>query len=91
MVKIDTDEMENGKAVAEKLGASGGLPWMTILDSAGKELVTSDGPDGNVGCPVTEGEQAHFISMLKQTVQHADEETLNALASNLKEYAETLR
>jgi len=92
VVKIDTDNMENGQAVADKLGGKGkGLPWMTILDATGKELVTSDGPGGNIGCPATEEEQAHFVSMVSETAQHADEATVEKLAAALKAYAATLR
>ena len=32
--------------------------------------MTSDGPSGNIGCPITEEECAHFIKMIEKTIQH---------------------
>ena len=59
--------MIKGKEVVAKLrkGKSGGIPWMVILDKNGKELITSDGPDGNVGCPVKPKERKWFTHMIK--------------------------
>lgn len=92
IVKIDTDEMENGQTVADKLGgANKGLPWITILDKTGMELINSDGPGGNIGCPALDEEQAHFMSMLKKTAQKTSSEKLNEVAEALKKYAATLR
>ena len=92
LLKIDVDEMEQGMAVAESLGGSSkGLPWMTILDASGEELINSDGPSGNVGCPVTESERAYFITMLEKTVQRTSKEGLAKLATALEAYAVTLR
>ena len=83
--------MTNGQTVADRLNGSGkGLPWMTILDATGKELVNSDSSEGNIGCPVSEGEQAYFMSMLKQTAQRTSDDTLNELAEALRAYAATL-
>ena len=90
-MKIDVSEMQDGKAVAGRLGGSGkGLPWMTILDAEGSELINSDGPEGNIGCPVGESEQAYFITMLRQTMQRTSDEDLDRLAAALKDYAASL-
>lgn len=84
--------MTNGQAVANELGGGGeGLPWMTILDSTGTELVNSIGPTGNIGCPVGDKEQAHFMAMLGKTVQRATPEKLKQVEANLAEYANELR
>lgn len=92
MLKIDVDEMTNGQAVAIELGGGGeGLPWMTILDSTGKELVNSTGPTGNIGCPVGEKEQAYFMAMIGKTIQRASPEELKKVEANLAEYANELR
>lgn len=91
MVKIDTDEMENGKLVAEELGGKGqGLPWLTILDGDGNELANSTGPKGNIGCPVKEDEQAYFIEMLQQTRQHNEASDIKTLAKSLADYAASM-
>jgi len=65
--------MANGDAVSEKLRGdrTGGIPWIVILDGEGTELVSSDGPNGNVGCPITTDERAYFVTMVEQTIQHA--------------------
>ena len=47
-------------------GQSSGIPWMAILDGEGKKLVTSDGPQGNIGYPALPEEIAYFVEMLKK-------------------------
>ncbi len=73
VLKIDTQQMEHGEETGKQLRGErgGGIPWITILDSDGVELVTSDGPNGNIGCPITEPECEYFIQMIEQTIQHA--------------------
>lgn len=85
--------MENGAAVASRLrgDTQSGIPWMTILDSDGGEIVNSDAPSGNIGCPVTEEERAYFIGMLEQSIQHSSTEDLASITKALGEYAATLR
>lgn len=85
--------MANGLAVVAKIraDASGGIPWMTIVDGTGKQLITSDGPNGNIGCPVSDEEQAYFVTMLEQTVQRSSAERIQKIASALGDYAKTLR
>lgn len=91
-MKIDSVEMANGNEVETKLGGAGkGHPWITVLDSKGNELANSDGPGGNIGCPVSEDEQAYFISMLERTVQHSSADDVAAIATQLKEFAKTLQ
>ena len=92
MIKIDTDEMENGQLVADELGGGReGLPWITILDDRGEELVNSTGPNGNVGCPVTEYERAYFIEMLQKTQRHNGAAEIKTLENSLEAYAATLQ
>ena len=64
-----TDRMTNGTAVEERLTGSEqkGYPWSVILDDAGVALADSDGPEGNIGCPGTPEEAAHFLAMLTKT------------------------
>jgi len=73
--------MEGGEDVMDELkkDRQGGLPWMIILDGDGKELVTSNDPDGNnVGCPVEPQEIEHFVNMIKQS-SDATEDELSAI------------
>ena len=93
VLKIDVDTMENGEATAGRLRGErgGGIPWITILDAAGTELVTSDGPDGNIGCPVSDDECAYFVSMIEETIQHAPEGRIAEIAKSLDAFAATKR
>jgi hypothetical protein len=91
--KIDTDRMTHGAEVAKKLRgeSGGGIPWIVILDATGKQLVTSDGPKGNVGCPVQPEEVAWFMSMVKQTRQRITDEDFTALGEHLETFARKYR
>ncbi|MDG2384574.1 MAG: hypothetical protein P8N76_23095 [Pirellulaceae bacterium] len=89
MVKIDTDEMTNGEQVATRLRGdrTGGIPWMVILDAGGDELISADGPNGNIGCPVEPAGIEHFMKMLEQTAKHSSDETRSTIRASLEEYA----
>ena len=93
ILKIDVEEMEHGAETGKRLRGdrSGGIPWFAILDGDGTELVTSDGPGGNIGCPITEEECAYFISMIEMTIQHAPESRVAKIATALDEYAKKRR
>ena len=80
---------ETGKQLRGDRG--GGIPWITILDSEGTELVTSDGPKGNIGCPVTESERSYFLTMIEKTLQHAPEGRIAEIAAALDQHAEEIR
>ena len=69
--KIDVDRMTHGKALAAELRGTekGGIPWFVILDADGKPLANADGPEGNVGFPVADGELAHFEKVLRETAR----------------------
>jgi hypothetical protein len=64
----------------------GGIPWFTILDGEGNELVNSTVPKGNVGCPVQDFEIAHFMEMIKQTSKDPTEENLVSIKKSLENY-----
>lgn len=84
--------MENGDKVLEELKGDrdGGMPWMVILDGEGNELITSNGPDGNVGCPVEPNEIKHFVDMIRKSSDATDEhlqkitDAMNANAEKIK-------
>lgn len=80
--KIDTDRDTGGKAIFEAYtkGESTGIPWFVFLAGDGRTLATSDGPDGNVGFPSTDGEIGAFTTALKKadpTFTDAEIETLS--------------
>ena len=68
--------MKDGQEVLQELKKerSGGLPWFTILDGEGQEIISSVGPEGNIGCPVEPFEIDHFIEMIKTASDSSDEQ-----------------
>jgi hypothetical protein len=91
-VAIATDKMEGGETLLGELkkDRDGGLPWMVILDGDGNELVTSVGPQGNVGCPVEPHEIEYFVEMIKQS-SDASEDELIAISDAMKANAKKIR
>ncbi len=83
--KIDTDRNVGGKEMLARLRKSddGGIPWFVFLDAEGKALVTSNGPDGNVGCPYTDEEIAAFTGMLSKAAPSISEDELETLRKSL--------
>ena len=89
LLKIDVETMKGGAEVAHQLRGerTGGIPWITILDATGTEIISSDGPDGNIGCPVTAEEQAYFVSMIEKSMQHSPASRLAEITEALKEFS----
>ncbi len=89
-IKIDTIRMTNGEQVAGRLAAqrNGGIPWMVILDSTGKELASSFAPDGNIGYPYQPNEISHFIAMIRETRKKLTDADLDRIAADLNAYRE---
>ena len=92
-IKIDVERNANGATVAKRLRGerSGGIPWMVILDADGKELVSSDAPSGNIGCPVQPEEVAWFGEMLQRSSTRLGDDGIAGVLVELEAYAETLR
>jgi protocatechuate 3,4-dioxygenase beta subunit len=88
VVMIDTDRMTGGADLARELrrGRGGGIPWMVILDAAGAPRVTSDGPEGNCGCPAKPQEIDHFMAMVDQTRRHMSADDRVILERELRAY-----
>ena len=84
--------MKNGKKVEGQLtgGEGKGYPWSVILDAAGKALIDADGPEGNIGCPVTEAEAAHFFEMLTTTRQRLTDDDLAVLRAEHAAFAKPI-
>ena len=66
--------------IFQRLKAATSTPWIAVLDSDGKILATSDGPDGNVGFEKTQWEK-----MLRATAAKLREEEIKALLEKVKE------
>jgi hypothetical protein len=71
------------------LKPSEGIPWTAIFDANGKVIVTSDGPDGNIGFPSTREGVAYFRSMLVQGRHRLADPELDALFVDLLPKAAT--
>ncbi|MDB4426404.1 hypothetical protein N9151_00240 [bacterium] len=92
-IKIDVERNASGDAVAKRLRGErrGGIPWMVILGADGKELVSSDAPSGNIGCPVQPEEVAWFAEMLRRSTTRLDDDDVAGIQAELEAYAKTLR
>jgi thiol-disulfide isomerase/thioredoxin len=62
---------------------TGGIPWFVILDAEGEVLATSDGPDGNIGCPWTDEEKAVFEGILRDVTTRMSDEDLEVVLARL--------
>lgn len=90
VIKVDVEEMTDGKPVADELmkRRPGGFPWFAILDATGNELASSNGPGGaNIGAPVQPDGQEHFVSMIRSTIQHAPDGTVEQIQQALADFA----
>jgi thioredoxin-related protein len=92
-VKIDVDRMEHGQEVLAEYrkGADGGIPWTIILDADGEAIVTSDGPAGNIGYPVSPEEIAHFLTMLRTSARRIEPAQIERIEAELKAAAAAIR
>lgn len=89
-LKIDVDRTIGGKeldAETRKTSGGGGIPWFVFLDAEGEQLITSDGPGGNVGFPVTDEEVAHFMDMLKSKTKNLNADDIAFLEQSLRRAA----
>jgi hypothetical protein len=84
LVKIDR-RFKNGRAVIDRIrkAEENALPWMAILDAAGKPLITSTGPGGNIGFPIEPAGVAHFETMLRTTARRMSADELRSLRDAL--------
>lgn len=91
LLSLDSKKHAGGQQVIAKLREGhqgGGIPWMTVLDATGKELVTSDAPQGNVGCPAQPHEIAWFRTMLERTRSKLKDADLDAIQRHNEAFAE---
>lgn len=93
VLKIDTERHTNGAEVAARLRGdrTGGIPWTVVTDASGAELVAGDGPEGNIGCPVSPAECAWFVEMIRRSAQHLEDADVALIAAELEKHALPLR
>ncbi len=89
-VKVDQDRMTGGKDLLARYNTakSAGIPWFAVLDAAGKTVITSDGPKGNVGFPAEDHEVAHFAAMLKAAKKRLTDHDIDELVRSLRQEKE---
>lgn len=92
-LKIDVDRMTGGKELLATYphAANAGIPWMVVLDPAGKSIITSESTRGNVGYPVEPHEIEHFVKMLETATRRTTPEQIEHVERALKEAAEKIR
>ena len=85
-VKLDLSRMTGAQDILKKFNPSDtdGVPWFVLLDSRGEPIVTSNGPKGNIGYPVSSHEIAHFTAMLKQASRKLDSAQIETIERALK-------
>jgi thiol-disulfide isomerase/thioredoxin len=85
-LKVDTERMQGGADLVARLRPqdSQGIPWMAIAKPDGRVLITSDGPNGNIGRPASPEEAAHFMAMLGATERRLSEEDLAQIAQAIQ-------
>ena len=86
-VKIDIDRMIGGKELLAQYRKTerGGIPWFVFLDGNGEVLITSDGPDGNLGCPWSPEEKDAFRKILAEVTVTISNDDINAITEHLGE------
>ncbi len=85
-VKIDTDRMIGGSELllGYREAEGGGIPWFAFLTPEGKKIVTSDGPNGNVGCPWNDDEIDLFGGMLRKAKISLSDAAVDRLLATLR-------
>jgi beta-lactamase regulating signal transducer with metallopeptidase domain len=64
-------------------GGGFSLPWVMILDAAGRPLVSGTSPRGNIGVPESAQETSYFEWMLRATAKRLTEGEITTLVSGL--------
>ena len=84
LVKIDIERMTATKGLVMRVRKEGaGIPWFAILDAKGELLISSVGPQGNIGYPVKPDEIAHFIRMISETAWNMTSEQISVIEKTL--------
>ncbi|HZN41649.1 MAG TPA: hypothetical protein VFD82_22790 [Planctomycetota bacterium] len=81
LLSLDSRNRRGAEVIAKLRGdhADGGIPWLVVVDGEGKQIVTSDGPKGNIGCPVQPNEIAWFRTMLERSRKRLTTDELDSI------------
>ena len=85
--------MAHGSDVAKQRRGDrdGGIPWIVVLDGDGQQLISSDGPGRNFGCPISEVECVFFVSMIGKTITQSSQKRNDEIGTPLDQFAKTRR
>jgi hypothetical protein len=64
---------------------------MVILDADGRELISSDGPNGNIGYPSRPEAIDYFLTMIEKTKKRMSAQRIGAVKQALEDNAAKLR
>lgn len=86
LLKIDESNDLNAAEVTELItgGKEGGIPFHAIVDPAGKRLIDSEGPSGNIGNASGDEGKRHLRRMLTETRQRLTDADIDELIDSLK-------
>ena len=78
--------MIGGKRVMERLrkGDDRSTPWMVILAAEGRAIITSDGPDGNIGDPDTPAGRVQWEKMVRAAAKNLTDADIKHLLAPLQ-------
>ncbi|MFN0207619.1 MAG: thioredoxin family protein [Planctomycetota bacterium] len=89
--KVDVDRMTGGNELLQKYcKAGGGLPQFVFLTKDGGMIADSNGPKGNVGCPLEPDEIAWFQEMVKKAKVKITDADIAEMGRTLAEEKEKL-
>jgi hypothetical protein len=81
--RVFTNELPYSASAKQSVRPEGGIPWTVILDENGEPLITSDGPNGNIGYPGEPEGRVHFEKMLRADVKKLTDDEIKTLIDAL--------
>jgi hypothetical protein len=85
VLKLDERFVSGPEVIQRVRNEAGGIPWTVILDSTGKQLITSTAKTGNIGFPSEPEGIVHFEKMLTSTAKKLTAEEIGKLVEALGE------
>ena len=88
ILKVMTELESHAQEVFDTLNRprEAGVPWFAITDAEGKVLMTSDGPMGNIGMPMSSEDIRHMREMLAKTANRLTGDEIDKLIKSLVDF-----
>ncbi len=93
-VKVDQDRMIGAADVGARYGmpAKIGIPWFAILDPVSGKVLSDSMVDGQtIGCPASDSEIQHFMTMLQGSRKTLSDAELGQIKASLAAAAQTYK